>query len=372
MPWSSRILMALASILAVVGLLGAWADRQLLDNDEWTDTSAALLREPDVRDPVADAISGQIADGSRATALLEQNLPPRLRPLAPQGGVLVREGAQRATRRLLAAPKVQALWVDANRRTHEQVVDLVHGEGTVVAGRGVVLDLRPLAKQIARRAGFGGDRIEKLPNPTSRVVLLKPDQLKTLRQIGDVLGALSWVPALLSFLLYALAVWLAKGDRRRALLVSGLSLVGVGLVLLLARRVGGHELVDAVAAQGPYEPTASTVWRIVTTLLADLAVVVILAGAVTTAGAWLAGPGGLATRLRALVAPALAGEPAISLGLATLTYLALLAWGPLAVLRRPLAIVLLGALLLAGVWALRQQVVREQQSPTPGDGNSPG
>ena len=37
----------------------------------------------------------------------------------------------------------------------------------------------------------------------------------------------------------------------------------------------------------------------------------------------------------------------------------LVAWGPLSVLRRPLAIVIFGVLLLAGVAAMRAQVQRE-------------
>lgn len=360
MPLRSRILIGLAALLSVLALLGAWVDRQLLNTGQWTATSAALLREDEVRDPLADAIAAQIADGSRATDALEEALPPRLQPLAPQAGALVREAAQRATERLLDAPRVQQLWVDANRITHEQFTEIVDGGGTIVAGRGLVLDLRPLAVHIAQRAGFSGDRAERLPRIGGRIVILRPERVDTLRKAGDLLHTLSWLPAIGALALYALAIGLARNARRRALLLTGASLAAVGLVALLVRRVAGHELVDAVAGQGPYVPTAAAVWRIATTLLAELAVVVLIAGVAAALGAWLAGPGRRATWLRARIAPALATEPAAVLGATVLLYLALLAWGPLAVLQRPLAIVVFGVLLLAGVWLLRAQVVRER------------
>lgn len=354
----TRLLIGLAALLAVVALLGAWVDRQLLDTGEWTATSAALLRDDAIRTPLADAIATQIADGSRTTTALEQVLPRRLQPLAPQAGALVREAAQRSTERLLDAPRVQQLWIDANRFTHRQFVDLVDGGGTVVAGRGVVLDLRPLAGQIARRAGFSGDRIERAA-PGGRIVLLRPDQLDALRKAGKLLRTLSWLPGLLALALYALAIWLARGARRRALLSAGASLAAVGLVALLVRRVAGHELVGAVAGEGPYVPAAEAVWRIATTLLAELSAVVIVVGLFAVLGAWLAGPGQRAVRLRARIAPALATEAPGVLGATVLVYLALLAWGPLSVLRRPAPIAIFGLLLLAGVWLLRAQAVRE-------------
>lgn len=371
MPLRSRILIGLAALLTVVALLGAWVDRQLLNTDDWVDTSTALLRDETIRDPLADAIAAQVADGSRATALLEEVLPPRLQPLAPQAGALVREAAQRATERLLDAPKVQALWVDANRVTHEQLVDLVDGGGTVVAGRGLVLDLRPLAKQIAQDAGFSGNNVERLP-PAGRVVLLRPDQLKALRTVGDVLGTLAWLPGVLALLLYGLAIWLARGARRRAVLAAGASFLAAGLLLLVVRRVAGHTLVDAVAANGPYVPAAQSVWRIATTLLAELATVAIVVGLFAFLGAWLAGPGVRATWLRARIAPVLELQPGAVLGGTALVYLVLIAWGPLAVLRRPLPNIVFGVLLLLGVWLLRAQVVAEHEQESGGDASAAG
>jgi hypothetical protein len=90
--------------------------------------------------------------------------------------------------------------------------------------------------------------------------------------------------------------------------------------------------------------------------------VLLVVGAGAMLGAWLAGDGRRARWLRTRFAPTLAERPDLAYGIAALAYLALVAWGPLSVLRRPLAIVVFGALLLAGVAALRAQVRRELAS----------
>ncbi len=63
--------------------------------------------------------------------------------------------------------------------------------------------------------------------------------------------------------------------------------------------------------------------------------------------------------------PGLSAPLTAILGGTALVYLALLAWGPLTVLRRPLPIVVFGVLLVAGVWLLRAQVLREQAAQAP-------
>ncbi|HEV7773952.1 MAG TPA: hypothetical protein VGO48_11770 [Conexibacter sp.] len=369
MPLRSRILVGLASLLAVVALLGGWVDRQLLNTDDWTTTSAALLRDDAVRVPLADELSSELADGSRTREALQQVLPPRLQPLAGPVGSLVADGVQRAVQRILASGKVQDAWVTLNRLTHQQFVKLVNGEGTVINGNGVILDLRPLAKQIAGQVGVDPSVVDRLPSDRGRIVIVRPHNLETLQKAGDILGVLSWLPGILALALYALAVWLAGNrpdGRRRALLASGAGLALAALLVLIVRRVAGNQIVEAITSGGPLAPAAHATWQIATTLLAELAAVMIVVGAGAIAGAWLAGDGRRARWLRARFAPSLVERPDLAYGLAALVYLVLIAWGPLSVLRRPLAIVIFGVLLLAGVAAMRAQVQRELAAPAAG------
>ena len=127
-----------------------------------------------------------------------------------------------------------------------------------------------------------------------------------------MLGVLSWLPGILALALYALAVWLAGNrpdGRRRALLASGAGLALAALLVLIVRRVAGNQIVEALTSGGPLAPAAHATWQIATTLLAELAAVMIIVGVGAIAGAWLAGDGKRASWLRARFAPGLAERP---------------------------------------------------------------
>jgi hypothetical protein len=46
-------LIVVASLLIFLGIFAVWANRQLLNTDNWTDTSTELLENEDIRDQVA-------------------------------------------------------------------------------------------------------------------------------------------------------------------------------------------------------------------------------------------------------------------------------------------------------------------------------
>lgn len=366
-PLLSRLLVALAALLTVLALLGTWVDRQLLSTDDWTRTSAAMLREDAIRVPLGDYLAAQVADGSRVSAAVEQAADslrrPRLRQLARaaagSAGNAAAEAAQRGVQRVLANGTVQQAWVAASAATQRQLVKLIDGEGVEVAGGAVYLDLRPLGARVAQALGFSGSRVARLPAERSRVVIMQEDQLDALQRIGRVLHTLSWLPAVLALALCAGAVWHARGARRRVVLAAGASLAGAALLVLVLRRVTGRQVIDSITSSGPLQPAASAAWRIASTLLAELCVVVLVVGLVAVLGAWLAGPGRYASRLRGWIAPWLLERPSAAFGLVAVAYLALVAWGPLSVLARAWAIVVFGLLLAGGVWAFRAQLVAE-------------
>jgi hypothetical protein len=76
-------------------------------------------------------------------------------------------------------------------------------------------------------------------------------------------------------------------------------------------------------------------------------------------GAVLAGPHRAAVAVRRRIAPTLNERPALVWAGVAAVYLALVAWGPTHALRTAWGIVLLAALIAAGVVALRHQTQRE-------------
>jgi hypothetical protein len=94
-------------------------------------------------------------------------------------------------------------------------------------------------------------------------------------------------------------------------------------------------------------------------MLRDIAVALIIYGAVGLVGAWLAGPTRWATGIRRRLAPAFRERAGIVFGVVGFVYLLLVLWGPTPALQRWWGILLLGGLAFLGVWALRRETLRE-------------
>jgi hypothetical protein len=363
-PLLSRILLAGVAVLTVVALLGAWVDRQLMNSEDWKRTSAALLREEAIRVPVADAIAGQIADGSRASGAVEELgslLPAELQPVADAASGLAatatRDAVQSATRRVLANGQVQDAWVDATLVAQQALVLLIQGDDLEQDDGTVYLDLRPVATEVAQELGYSGERIQSLPEDRTRVALMSADRLETLQRAGNALDALSWLPGVLALMLAAAAVEFARGARRSTLAAVGMALIGGALFALVLQRLAGHAFVEAVTDGGPMRDAADATWSIASDLLVALCVVVIVIGLLTVVGAWLAGPGRRAMRVRAFLRPPLTAHPVLVYGAVAFVYLAVVAWGPLNAFARVWPIVLLGALLAVGLVVLHRRIV---------------
>ena len=135
-----RLLVVLGSVLAVIATLAIWVDRQVLNTDHWTQTSAELLRDKAIQDELATYLSDQVFSSDAPEQRIAAALPPRLKPLAGPAASGLSNLSERIAKRMLASGAVQQLWVEANRITHAQFVALTEGKGVTVQGAGVVLD----------------------------------------------------------------------------------------------------------------------------------------------------------------------------------------------------------------------------------------
>ena len=86
---------------------------------------------------------------------------------------------------------------------------------------------------------------------------MNSDQLSAAQSAFQVLKALSLWLLVLVLVMYALAIYLARGFRRRTLRNVGWAFVLVGLLTIIVRRLLGNYIVGAIAAPG-YEPWATT------------------------------------------------------------------------------------------------------------------
>ncbi len=355
--WS---LLVAGTIAAVLAIFAVWTARQLLDEDNFEQTTTELIADPAIQTAIATFVVDQLYENVDLPAELQRVLPPRLDALAAPAAGALHDPLTRAVERLLRGPRVQALWADAVRITHQQFVNLVEERGKALRtpeGGGVVLDLRPLVGAIGQRLGLPITG-ERLPE-SARIVILTPDQLTALQRTVKLLKVLAIGLFLLAVALMGVAVWLARGRRRETLVTAALAVVVGAIVVLLLRRVVGGTVVDHLAKTATVQDAADAAWTLGTSLLAQIAKTAILLAGLLALTAWLAGPAGWARKVRGWARPALVQRPELVHGVVLVVLLGGLTIGVIPGIRTLAAAILLIAIAIAGVEMVRRQAMAD-------------
>ena len=367
--WLVRAIVAVATLVAVLAIFAVWANRQVLDADNWAKTSSELLEEPEIRSQVAAFLVDQAYAQIDVAGELAAALPPRLDPLAGPVSNALRGFAERRTNRLLSRPKVQEAWEQANRLTAQQFIAIAEGDSRAVtlAGNAVVLDLRVVLTELVRLLGAPGKLIRKIPPDAGRIRIMSADEVSTLQNGVGALRGMSAVLPGVSVALFALAVLLSAGRRRRTLMSAGFGFIAAGAIVLIGRNLGGGYITDALAPTASVVPAVDAAWAIGTDMLRDVAQAAIVMGIPVVAAAWLAGPMRPAVALRRAMAPWLRTRPWLAYAVLAIGILLVIAWGPIHATRMVLPVLLLIVLSIAGLEVLRRQVEREFPEVTSGD-----
>src|SRR6478736_1489121 len=375
--WS---LFGLATILLFVSSLTVWSKRQLLDDQAWANSSTQLLANDEVRGAIAQKLSDALFQRVDVEAQLRERLPKRSQGAAPAlAAALQNTVVPEAADRLLQRPRVQALWENANKRAHAAVLRVLEGKelgknGNISTANGeVTLDLRPAITQLATRLGLQ-DKLKANTDPSAgQIVIMKSSQLKAAQTSVKILNALSSLLLIAVFALFALAIYLAQGRRRLLLGATGASLVFVGLVVASLRHFLGGVIVDSLVKTQANKHPVSVIWAIETSVLRDIAVILVVYGALVLLATALAGANRPAVAVRRWLAPSFRHHPIVVWTAALFLFLILLAWGPIAGDRQLLGVVILAVTTAIAIEALRRQTLREfPEDPHPAVVKAPG
>ncbi len=351
-------ILVLATLIAFISVFAVWAKRQLLETSTYTETSTKLLEDEDIRNAVAAFLVDQLYANVDVQAKLAKRLPPQAKPLAgPVAGGL-RQLADRAAIAALERPATQQVWEKANENAHAALLNLIEGGGTVVGVQSgaVTLDLAALVQQIGTQAGV--DVAGKLPPDVGQLEIVRSDQITVVQDLVNLLRKLALILPLVALALYALAIYLAEDRRRKVLRTVGFCFIGVGLAVLVGRSLAGGYVVGALTNTAAAEPAASSAWDILTSVLAGIGVAMIAYGVVVVLGAWLAGPSRAAMALRRWMTPGLR-ERRIAYAVLAVIVLLVLWWAPTQGTQRLIPSLILIALGIAGLEALRVQALRD-------------
>ena len=317
-------LLVIGTLLTTAFGFSLWAKRQALDEDNWVDTSSALLEDDDIRTAVGLFIIDRLYQSEEVEARIAAVLPPRLVQLAKPAAAGLKEVAQRNAGRILGTAAALQAWEAANRTAHRALINLIESD---VASGDVSLDLGTLFEQMAAATGLPSEAVEKLPPNVSSLQILSGEKLHTARDALDVFKTLLWVLLALTLAAFAGAIALSR-ERRQTVMRVGGCLMFAGVALFAIRTLAGAAVVDALADAPNAHAVADDAWDIATTLLVAVAAGGFLFGLFLVLGGWLAGQGRRATAIRRASAYMYRERPGVVRAGLGAAILLLVIWGP--------------------------------------------
>ncbi|HXW59380.1 MAG TPA: hypothetical protein VEJ23_07875 [Solirubrobacteraceae bacterium] len=357
--WLVRLLVWGTTVLAIVAIFAVWSNRQLLNPNNWANTSTKLLQNQKVREATSNYLVNQLYANVNVSEELKKRLPTQLQPLAaPVAGALQNLAIQ-AAERALANARVQEAWKHANKAADETFLAIVNGKGAVATNGGVVtLDLASIVSNITERLGLPNVS-SKLPASVAHVTILKSKQLKAVQDGVKALKGLALLLTIIVPLLYALAIFLARARRRETLMQVGIAIVFAGLVVFAGRAIIESQAVDSLVKVEANKPAGEAIISIATSMLSEIAGAFVIVGVPLIAAAWFAGPARLAVRARREIAPFLRDQPGWTYGIVIAIMLLIFIWDPIPATGKPAGIIVFLALALFGTEVLRRQTARE-------------
>ena len=293
------VLVVIGCVLAPISVIGLWARNTMLDTDQYVDTIGPLAKDPAIQKALSERVSHRLVTsvdikGEIATAV------PRLESIAPAIASGVETFVREATLRIAQSDRFQTLWENVNRRAHSQVVAVLEGEGTktVQTRNGqVVLNVGPLLDQVKKRLDDRGITVFDNVETKAQFVLFDSDQLTKAQSGVRLLKRVTYLLPILALLAFAAAIALSP-NRRRTVLRAAVGLAfSMALVLIVFNLARGAYL-DAVEKAGRSREANAAAFDQVLEFLRVSLRTTFAVGLAVALGAWVAGPGRLATRIR--------------------------------------------------------------------------
>ncbi|MDA0160027.1 hypothetical protein OM076_07125 [Solirubrobacter ginsenosidimutans] len=287
-------LLVLGCGLAALSVVAIWLRVTLLDTDRYVNTVAPIAAQPAVQQAVADKLDTAINQKIDFSSLAQQVLPDRADVLGP----VIETGVQGFIRTRIdeftKSPRFQELWIEANRRAHTRLVELLVGgqsKRLVLDNDTVYLDLSPVIERI--KTGLqdrGLTRIADAIPPTvdGRIELVQSQALVSAQKGVKLLKAIAILLPVLAVLCLAGSVYLSR-PRLRGLLRAGIGVALAMLLLVAALGIARSAYLDALgngalprdAASGIFDAVVAFLrhgLRIVTAVAVALALVAFIFG----------------------------------------------------------------------------------------------
>lgn len=299
------VLVVLGCLLVPLSILSVWVHSTLLDTDQWVATVDPLVDNPDVQQAVATRVTNAIIDNTDIEGEVRSALPDVAKRLAPTIAAGAEQAVGVAALKIVESDQFESLWKTMNRRAHTRVVAVLQGKGnqTFETKNGeITITLAPIVDEVKKELNDRGisffDNVQ-IPGAKNRITLFASDDLQQAQSITDLLDQVALILPILTFIVFAAAIILS-GNRRRTVLRSALGVALAMGLLIVALALGRTAYLDALPKGVNLDAARAVYDQLLTFLRTSLRTTFWLA-VVIAIGAWLAGPGRAATKVRSTV-----------------------------------------------------------------------
>jgi hypothetical protein len=302
----SWVLVVLACLLAVVSVVVVYTRNELLNTDTFVATVAPLAKNPNVQQTVATKVSDNLVARTDIEQKVKNVLPVPAGFLANPITGAIHTATYQITLKLVQSSQFQHLWEQAVRQSHTQLDNLLLGNkvGAFQSTNGeVTIDLTQVENAAKQQLSAHGLSVfNKIPNYTGApLVLFQSDQLAKLQRWIRFLNHLALVLPIVTLLLFAGAVLVAR-DRRRGLVHAAAGLAVSMALLLVAANVGRNQYLASLKATQSKATTAAIIDTVDAALLDTVRLVLVVA-AIVAVVAFVAGLGPVRRRLEERTLP---------------------------------------------------------------------
>jgi hypothetical protein len=315
----ATVLIVLGCVLAPVSVLAVWSANQVSNTSRYVENVAPLISDPAVRGAITDKVSTQITDklnvqgvAKTAAAQLSQRGLTRLGALLSTFSGSIASGVggliHSAVAKIVASPVVKNIWIQGNRIGHTQLVRALSGQSSslTTSNGKVVLGLGPFIDQVKHRlAARGLTLVDKLPYINPTIPLFDAKYLVRARSLYNALTTLKWALPLITLVLLAAGVYVAR-RHRRALIGAGLGVAGSMLVLGIGIAVVRTIYLNKVPSSVLPADAAAVVFDTIVRFIRQGLRVVLVLGLVVALAGFFTGPSVTAVRTRRALTSTLA------------------------------------------------------------------
>jgi hypothetical protein len=307
----ATVLIVIGCILAPVSVVAVWTANQVSDTSRYIANIEPLIHEPAVQNALTDKVTTAITSNldvtgyvNQAAGLLSNRGLTRVGALLTSFGPSIASAVtgyiHNTVHKIVSGPRFAQTWVKVNTVAHQTLENVLSGRGknVQVVNDQVTIDLAPfidIVKQNLASRGFSV--VNRLPPIHPQLALFSSRDLTKAQTLYRLINNLKIVLPILSLVLIALGVYIAR-RHRRALVGAGLGFAASMLVLAIGLAIARTIYLNSVPPSVLPSDAASVIFdtfvRFIKTALRTLLVV----GLVVAAAAFLSGPSVTAVRIR--------------------------------------------------------------------------